>query len=125
MPPVAVPEPPVAPPQGPRPGASEQTLILAVLREYAAAYEKLDADAVVRVFPSVNAGALSKSFSALKSQRVEVSNERVQVDGATAVVRCRVLQTFDPRIGDGRTFTVNAEFRLQKSGNRWVIVERR
>ena len=125
VPPVAIPEPPVAPPQGPRPGASDQTLILAVLREYAAAYEKLDADAVVRVFPSVNASALSKSFSALKSQQVEVSNERVQVDGATAVVRCRVLQTFDPRIGDGRTFTVNAEFRLQKSGNRWVIVERR
>jgi hypothetical protein len=115
----------VAPPPSPRPGASDQALILAVLREYAAAYEKLDADAVVRVFPTVNAGALSKRFSALKSQRVEFSNERVEVDGTTAVVRCRVLQAFDPRIGEGRTDTLTAEFRLQKSGNRWVIVDRR
>jgi hypothetical protein len=114
---------PAPPPKASAP--SDQALILATLRDYASAYEKLDVDAVRRVYPSVNAEALAQRFKALTAQSVDISNERVQIDGTTAVVRCRVEQAFTPRIGQGRSDTLNSEFRLQKTGGRWIIVERR
>jgi hypothetical protein len=80
---------------------------------------------VRRVYPGVNAALLSKSFSELSSQQVEISGDQITIDGATATVRCQVRQAFRPKVGQGRSQLVTSVFRLQKTGDRWVIVERR
>jgi hypothetical protein len=52
-------------------------------------------------------------------------DEQITIEGTTAVVRCQVRQSFRPKVGQGRTETVASVFRLQKTGGRWIIVERR
>jgi len=118
---------PVPPPPAQPSGAAEEAAIRATLREYAAAYESLDVDAVRRVYPGVNADALARSFRAMTAQQVQIGNDaQISIEGATAVVRCTVVQGFTPRVGQGRRpQPVAATFRLQKTGGRWVIVERR
>jgi serine/threonine protein kinase len=132
-PPATTPSPPppaTAKPTPPAPAqpsiAAEEAAIRATLREYAAAYESLSVDAVRRVYPTVNAEALARSFRELSSQQVQISgDDKITIDGATAVVRCTVVQSFTPRVGQGRRQNVQSVFRLQKTGGRWVIVERR
>ena len=79
-----------------------------------------------RVYPAVNAAALAKSFAELSSQQVQISgDDQITIDGATATVRCQVRQAFRPKVGQGRSQVVTSVFRLQKTGGRWIIVERR
>ena len=99
---------------------------MATLREYAAAQESLSVDAVRRVYPTINAEALARSFRALSSQQVEiVGDDQITIDGTNAIVRCLVRQAFTPKVGQRRVETQTAVFRLQKTGGRWIIVERR
>jgi hypothetical protein len=122
-PPTAKPTPP---PPAPPSVAAEEAAIRATLREYAAAYESLDVDAVRRVYPNVNAGALTRSFAGLSAQEVRISgDDKITIDGANAVVTCTVLQSFTPKVGQGRRQNVQSTFRLQKAGGRWLIVARR
>jgi ketosteroid isomerase-like protein len=125
-PPPAPPKPTTAP-AAPQPTvAAEEAAIRATLREYAAAIQKLEVEAVQRVYPGVNEAALRRSFSGLSSMQVQiVGDEQMTIEGATAVVRCQVRQSFRPKVGQGRTETVVSVFRLQKTGGRWIIVERR
>jgi len=117
---------PTPPPPAQPSVAAEEAAIRETLREYAAAYESLDVDAVRRVYPGVNAGALARSFNGLSAQQVRISgDDRITIDGATAVVTCTVLQSFTPKVGQGRRQNLQSTFRLQKTGGRWVIVERR
>jgi len=124
--PPATPKPTPPPPAQPS-AAAEEAAIRATLGEYAAAYESLNVDAVRRVYPSVNADALARSFRAMTAQHVQIGNDvQISIDGATAVVRCTVVQGFTPRVGQGRRpQPVAATFRLQKANGRWVIIERR
>jgi serine/threonine protein kinase len=105
---------------------SEEAAVMATLREYAAAQESLSVDAVRRVYPTINAETLARSFRALSSQHVEiVGGAQITIDGTNAIVRCQVRLAFTPKVGQGRTETQTAVFRLQKTGDRWIIVERR
>jgi serine/threonine protein kinase len=131
-PPPVTPSPPPAtakptPPPPAQPSiAVEEAAIRATLREYAAAYESLSVDAVRRVYPGVNAELLARSFNGLSAQQVRISgDDKITIDGANAVVTCTVLQSFTPKVGQGRRQNVKSTFRLQKTGGRWVIVERR
>ena len=107
--------------------AAEEGAIRATLREYAAAYESLNVDAVRRVYPTVNTEALARLFRELRSQQVQITgDDSITIDGASAVVRCVVVQSFTPKVGAGRRGEkVASVFRLQKTGGRWVIIERR
>jgi Protein kinase domain len=119
-----LPMPPASPPAQST-SVSEREAILATLREYAAAYESLNAEAVRRVFPSIDVARLAARFRDLRAQQVAMTNEQISIDGTTAVVRCKVRQAYTPRVGSGGSQTVDAEFRLQKIGGRWLIVARR
>jgi len=127
FPPTMTPSPPPA--TNPTPALQltpEEAAVMATLREYAAAQESLSVDAVRRVYPTINAEALARSFRALSSQQVEiVGDDQITIDGTNAIVRCLVRQAFTPKVGQRRVETQTAVFRLQKTGGRWIIVERR
>ena len=105
--------------------ASEHAAIRATLRELAAAYTGLSVDEVRQVYPTVNAETLTRSFSNLSAQQVFFrSYDEITIDGATAVVRCTVVHSLTPKdqaLSASRTS--QAVFRLQKMGDRWVIVD--
>jgi tetratricopeptide (TPR) repeat protein/predicted Ser/Thr protein kinase len=129
-PPAPAPAPaPVAPPAPAAPAAqsplNEEPAIRATLEAYAQAYRSLNADAVARVFPSVNLPALRRAFQETRQQDVQIENAQVRVQGMRATVMCRIRQVFTPRAGQTREATLAAEFVLEKSNGAWLIVSRR
>jgi hypothetical protein len=77
------------------------------------------------IYPAVNEAALARSFRDILAQEVRIEVAQISISGNTAVVTGRVRQSFTPRAGSGRTDVIASVFRLEKVGNRWVIVERR
>jgi ketosteroid isomerase-like protein len=104
---------------------SEEPAIRAALQAYEEAYIARDVEAVKRIYPTVNEAALQRSFRDMLAQEVRIEAEEISITGNTAVVTGRVRQSFTPRAGSRRTDVIASVFRLQKMGNRWVIVERR
>ena len=78
-----------------------------------------------RVYPSVNAEALGRSFAAARSYQVQIDQERMTVSGTDATVTCRVRTAFVPKVGSGRSDVLSSTFELKKIGNQWVITSRR
>jgi len=123
-PPAASARPPSPSPSSPRPPADEP-MIRRVLQEYADAYSRLDAGAVKRLFPSVNEQALRQNFAATKSQQVQIQNETIAVNGTTATASFTWVATFTGQVGGVQRASPKVVLRLQKTGDNWVIVERR
>ncbi|MFN8058676.1 MAG: nuclear transport factor 2 family protein, partial [Vicinamibacterales bacterium] len=107
---------------GPR---SDEDLVRATLTAYERAYAMLDAAAVKRVFPNADATQLTRDFGSLSAQQLHIDNPQVTVTGTTATVTAHLRQSGLPKDGMGWDSASEATFRLQKNGDRWVIVERR
>jgi hypothetical protein len=127
-PPAPAPGTPAASPPAASPAPSlqsEESAIRAALRAYEEAYTALNVAAVKGIYPAVNEAALARSFRDILAQEVRIEVAQISISGNTAVVTGRVRQSFTPRAGSGRTDVIASVFRLEKVGNRWVIVERR
>ncbi|MEQ1912399.1 MAG: hypothetical protein ABMA15_26490, partial [Vicinamibacterales bacterium] len=129
--------PPAVSQEPPRPGASEPTrteartlasdeqAIRAVLSAYAEAHSRLDADRVRAVFPATDVAALQRTFSRIRSQRVQILNEQIQVTGATAIVSCVWQAVFELDAGAPNRSAPRTTLTLQRADDTWVIVGRR
>lgn len=111
---------PVAPPQ--------DTIIQDVVHRYARAFSSLDADAVVSVFPSENAGSLRYAFSKLRTQSIDASNVAIAVDagGQSATVTLTWGVEAVPKVGSTIRARRPTTLRMARtvSGD-WIIAERR
>jgi hypothetical protein len=111
---------PVAPPQ--------DAIIQGVVHRYALAFSLLDADAVIRVFPSENAGSLRYAFSKLRTQAIDTSNVAIAVDpgGQSATVTLTWVVEAVPKVGSAIRARRPTTLRMARteSGD-WTIVERR
>jgi hypothetical protein len=98
--------------------------IYAALHQYERAYERLDANAVRAVWPSVDAGALARAFRDLKSQTLEFDRCDIDVASARAKAACHGRATYETRAGEQAARTEPREwtFTLQKSNEAWRIV---
>jgi ketosteroid isomerase-like protein len=110
----------VAPPQ-----PSDRDLIINTLNAYAAAYRRLDADAVSRVHPTIDRALLNRNFSQMKSQAVDIPPGQVTINGNRATVTTMVHTRAEPKNGEAQDSTVRTQFELQKQGNGWVITQRK
>ncbi len=108
-----------------RTAANDEQSIRGVLQAYADAYSRLDANAVQGVFPSTDVAGLQRSFARMRSQRVQIVNERIQVNGATATVTCTWQTVFELSAGGPNRSAPQTTLTLQRSGNTWLIVGRR
>ena len=109
----------------PAPQPSERELIERTLAAYAAAYRRLDTDAVRRIHPTIDGARLRDNFEQTREQTVEIVINEVSVTGNTATVSGLVRTRAEPKVGRPLESNVRTEFRLQKRGSTWVIVERR
>lgn len=122
------PRPPVAPPPPPKaaePAAepSAEPRIRAVLSSYEAAFRSLDASAVQRVWPGVDARALARAFDGLASQSVSLGQCAFAISGSSATAQCTGSATWTPKVGGGsRTVPRRWQFSLQNAGDDWQIV---
>lgn len=93
-----------------------------LLQQYAAALESLDATAVKKLQPSIDAENLKKAFKEMRELDVTIDNVKVlSVDATLARVSCRVSQTLTPKAGSKQTTAVTRVLRLRRVQAAWVI----
>ena len=93
-----------------------------LLRQYSTALENLDAYAVKKVQPSIEAENLRKAFRDMRTLMVTIDDVRVlATDDSTARVSCRVAQTLIPKAGSKRETTVTRVMRLRRQAGSWII----
>jgi tetratricopeptide (TPR) repeat protein len=112
----------------PVPVAPPDALIQGVVHRYALAFSALDADAVVRVFPSENTGSLRYAFSKLKAQAIDTSNVAIAVDpnGQSATVTLTWVVEAIPKVGSAVRARRPTTLRMARTASGdWTIVERR
>ena len=105
--------------------AADEQSIRTVLSAYADAHSRLDAAAVRAIYPATDVAALQRTFSRMRSQRVQILNEQIQVTGATAIVSCVWQTVFELDAGAPNRSAPRTTLTLQRSGDTWVIVSRR
>ena len=69
--------------------------------------------------------ALQRSFARMRSQRVQIANERIQVNGATATVNLVWQTVFELSAGGANRSAPPTTLTLQRSGDTWLILTRR
>ncbi len=120
---VALPPPPAPVEANPAP-VDEAPSVRRVLSQYEAAYSSLDAAAARRVWPTLDARALSRAFDALESQHVALGRCDVSVTGTAARADCHGSAQWTPKVGGGtRTEARVWSFDLRKAGSDWRIVD--
>ncbi len=103
---------------------ADEAAVRGVLGEYKAAYERLDAAAVKRIWPTLTAAQerqLADQFRAFKSYSLQFQNVAVSLAGTTATVSCRIARTATPKAGRPQSNANNASLELRKEGAGWVI----
>ena len=108
--------------QAQQPEPSAEPALRETLDRYVSALESLDADAVKKVQPSIDADGLKRAFGEMRSLDVEIDNIRVlSADRTSARVSCRVTQTLTPKAGSRQKSTVTRVLRLRRQDTGWVI----
>jgi hypothetical protein len=107
----------------PRTTDMDQAAVIAAVREYEQAYEKMDVSATAAVWPSVDRRELTRAFGTLKSQALDLRNCEVTIAQSQATARCRGTVAYVPKIGSSTPRTGRQEwiFRMRKIGDTWVI----
>jgi len=112
-------------PTAPAAVRNDQASIQTTLALYADAYSRLDPNGVTAVFPDVDVSAIRNAFSGLRALRMTIESPQTSVSGDTAVVTCTIQQDFTPRVGREEKQRTPARFELKRTGDRWLIVNRR
>lgn len=112
-----------APARSGDPAATPDVLgIEQLLREFQAAYERVDAAAVVKLWPAAPAAELTRSFSQFRSYTMEIIGPKITVTGDRAVVTCVRKMSGEPKVGTRQSpRLVELVFRLRRAGASWII----
>ena len=104
------------------PAPADSSGIEAVLRDFEDAYERRDADAVVKLMPSAKKPELARSFSQLKAYGMDILDVKIFVTGDTAIVTCTRRVSIEPKVGSRPApRQIPSVFRLKHSGGVWTI----
>ena len=100
-----------------------ETEVRALLERYRTAYERLDASAASRAWPSVNRQALARAFADLNSQSLKFDSCKIDVADTRGVASCRGRSTYVARVGSRTPYSREGEwtFALRKTGDEWQI----
>ena len=107
----------------------QKEVVLAVVREYTRALERLDVHATKAVYPSVDDRRLRRSFENVEAQRFQLGSCGVffSSSGHDANAWCLGNSTFRPKVGSRvlRYTDQVWEFNLARDGGGWQILEAR
>ena len=112
--------PPVTAAAAPPPSAAQEPAIRGVLADYARAIEGKDLTLFRRVKPNLSPDEekrLADAFKAVKSQKVGITIDSIEVNGAEATVRVSRQDT----INGNAMRAVRQTFRLAQAGPGWTI----
>jgi hypothetical protein len=99
------------------------------IREYEAAFARLDADGVARVqqMTGQQVTELRKSMAGARGYTVtaQIREMRFSADRRQVVVAAGVNRTYVPTSGRAQTTSLTETFVMEKRGDSWLIVSRR
>ena len=102
--------------------APDVAAIEQLLREFEAAYERVDAAAVIKLWPSAPAAELTRGFSQFRSYDMELIGPKITVTGDRAVMTCVRKMSGEPKVGSRQSpRLMEVVFRLRRAGGSWVI----
>jgi serine/threonine-protein kinase len=116
----------MAPAPTPTAGDREQQVagIVATLRAFAEAHQRLDLTGLQRIWPSLSGQrlqALRESFDGAREIEMYIGDCEVRVEGATATANCTLRQSYRPKRGTRQTIERAARFELAQRGGTWII----
>src|SRR5258705_3359076 len=101
---------------------SLETGIRELFQRYSAAFESLDAAAIKKVQPSIDAENLKNAFKEMRALRVMIDEIKIlSAEGTVTRISCRVTQTLTPKAGTRKTVAVTRVIRLRKQDGVWII----
>ena len=107
----------------------QKEVVLAVLRAYSRAYERLDVRATKAVYPSVDDRRLQRAFENLQGQEMRFASCGVSISssGADANARCKGDAVYRPKVGSRVVRLTDREwtFSLSRGGGGWQILNAR
>jgi serine/threonine-protein kinase len=113
-------------PESPRATAvSDEDAVRDTLQRYQAAYQALDVNGILLVYPSLDrdqADQLRRTFETVTQYEVDIRTPQIDVQADTATVRATLARRITPRVGSPVVNEVATEFRLRRSGGVWSIV---
>ncbi len=109
----------------PRAPAPVVRAVMREVRRYESAYTRMDAAAVLAVWPAADRQAVIRHFTGLREQRLQLGGCVVESPADTASVTCRGTLRFRPRVGDHTTRTLRGRWRfaLDRQAEGWAIAE--
>ena len=120
-----MPPPGDAAPAALRDVAADEEAISEVLGQYVDAYNRLDARAASRVWPTVDERALARAFAGLESQGITFEGCDLSVDDAEATAACRGRARHVPKVGERNPISHSRRwtFRLLRTDSGWQIMQ--
>jgi serine/threonine protein kinase len=112
------------PPRGSERSTDEEK-IRDVIRRYEKAQSTLDSELYARVYPSVDKARVRAAFEQLRSQKLVVEIQKIEVapGATTAVVRGLEKREAVPQVGSEQHAATPRVITLEKHGDGWVIVK--
>ena len=107
----------------PSPGELETRAVEDVLERYRLAFNRLDAGAASKVWPTVDEKTLARAFERLAYQNVFFSSCRTVLGAMLAEATCVGSTRHEPKVGSRATKPEARRWRfsLRKSGGAWLI----
>jgi ketosteroid isomerase-like protein len=107
----------------------DEAAVTRTIRDYEAAFARLDADGVARVqqMTGQQVAELRKSMAGARGYAVTAQIRSIQfsADRRQAVVTAGVNRTYVPTSGRPQTTALTETFVMERRGDSWVIVSRR
>lgn len=104
------------------PVATADAGVREAIAEFVGAQEALDAGRYVAVFPSADRGRITTAFNSFRSQKLDLTIDTIEVNGARATVRAREERVATPKVGSVQRLSVDRVITLQRAGGKWVVV---
>jgi hypothetical protein len=108
------------------PGAEitdDEEAVRRTIRSYELAYERVDAVAIAKLWPTVDRRALSQAFDAVTSQGIGLENCAIALNGEQATAQCRGRHKFVGKANNSVTIASEQQwlFRMRRAGGEWKI----
>jgi ketosteroid isomerase-like protein len=103
---------------------SEGAAVTSVIRQYQDAYARLDAAAVLALWPTMpasQANQLRQSFAGAREYDMQLSGGNISISGETATASYSGRVAFTPKVGRASAVNVDVRFRLRRTGDAWII----
>jgi len=101
----------------------DEQAVRRAIRSYEQAYERVDAAAIARLWPTVDQRALSQAFDAVTSQGIGLEHCAIALNGEQATAQCRGRHKYVGKSNNSVTIASEQQwlFKMRRAAGQWKI----